>query len=56
MDSKKYEVILGVLTDELERKDTDILILKYDLSELKRKLEAAEQELAQFKGKEGNDE
>lgn len=56
MESKKIDTILEALADVLAQKNSDIYFLQYDIGELKKKLEAAEAELAELKkAKEEND-
>lgn len=42
MDNRKYEIVLSELAEVIERKNTEIFLLKYDIDQLKAKLEAAE--------------
>lgn len=47
MEQTKYEIILSELAEVIRSKNTDIFLLKCEVSELKKKLEAAEKEAKQ---------
>ena len=48
MEQEKYETLLSELAEVLKQKNTTILLQKYEIEELKKKLEAAEKEAAEY--------
>ena len=50
MTEKHFSEILSALAETLDRKNTDIFVLKYELEEAKKALKTAEDELARMKG------
>ena len=48
MEQDKYAILLFELAGVLQEKNTTITLQKYEIEELKKKLEAAEKEAAEY--------
>ena len=48
MEKEKYETLLSELAEVIKSKNTTIILQRYEIEELKKKLEAAEKEAAAY--------